>query len=352
MKKIIFGLAAASLAMASLGIVACGGDTNDDTQGGTSSYSITCEDGSNYSVTNLENEAAAGDSVSFDVESTSVFYTVGKVTMNGEELTGDMFGYSFTMPASNVVIDVTMTFVGEYDDPDDKLAWGDGVTGTIPAEGTEFNIPLSFVGISSSNWITSIKDVIYSSDESVIPSDAITFEKITASSSNAIIGGQLVVDLTKVSEGETYIYVDLDPNNSSLGTLIKKFTVLPEEDIQTMNVIFNFENTTDYATQNIFLNITDTQTEERQTLNLKDFADGSTTFEYVVGHTYTVACGYAVYNEEEGRYEDMTNLHLNEWVGTNVGGAVNELDRDSQNGYIYHLTLTTEGIEVTFTITE
>ena len=69
-----------------------------------------------------------------------------------------------------------------------------------------------------------------------------------------------------------------------------------------------------------------------------------------MGHAYQVTCAYAVYNEDKGVY-DITNLYLSEWVGTNIGGAVNELDRDGQSGR-YILTLTTEGVTVPFTITE
>lgn len=46
----------------------------------------------------------------------------------------------------------------------------------------------------------------------------------------------------------------------------------------------------------------------------------------------------------------MTTLYLLEWQGTNIG-AVNTLERDGEYAR-YTLELTTEGIEVPFTIQE
>lgn len=351
MKKTFFSLLAGVLLLAIVpGLASCG-EKGDEVP---SAYSISCKAGDNYTVSGLESEAEAGNEITFDVESNSVFYTVGSVTMNGAVLTEDFFGYSFTMPAEDVEIVVTMTEVGEYDDPDDHLSWGSTVTGEISlAEGSEVQIPLVFDGISSANWITSIKDTIYSSDESVIPSDAVSFKPTTASASNAIIGGKLIVDLTDAHPGETYIYVDLDPNNSSLGTLIRKFTVTDEALIlPTMDVTFTFTNSTHYPDEDIFFNITDIEGDGTiQTIYLRDFKNGEYRFEYTIGHTYRVTCAYSVYIEAEDRYE-VTTLYLNEWVGTNLGGAVNQLKRDGDNPGRNTLRLTTEAIEVPFTIRE
>lgn len=353
MKKFLLGLMAlVSTVALSFGLAACGDNSEG---GGNTSYSITYESGSNYTVTGLESEANAGDLISFDVESSSVFYTVEKVTMNGEELTGGTFGYSFAMPEEDVEIKVTMSPVGEYDDPDDHLSWGSTVTGEISlAEGDSTQIPLSFDGISSANWITTINETIYSSDENVIPTDAIEFVPTKASDSTAIVGGKLSIDLTNVNEGETYIYVELDPNNSSLGTLIKKFTVVAGEiEVPTMEVTFTYDNKTDYPDADIFFNITDIEGNGTpETIWLSDFENGEYTFEYVIGHTYRVTCAYSVWIEDEDRYNNTT-LYLNEWTGSGmVGVTENKLERDSDYPGRSTLQLVTEGIEVPFTIVD
>lgn len=195
------------------------------------------------------------------MRATSPFYEIGEVYANEEIVIKGSLGYSFIMPEEDVLISVDMKEVGEYDDLDDHLSWGESVSGKILSlteEELESDIPytqdlkLVFNGVSSANWITIIDDAIYSSNQDVIPDDALRFEPITASSSNAIIGGKIVVDLTKVSVGTTYIYISLDPNNFSLGTLIKEFEVVaPDVPIyETMDVTFTFTNDTDYNIEN------------------------------------------------------------------------------------------------------
>ena len=347
-----------AVSVISLGVLAACGDGGEN-GGAPQTYSIQAPGVSElYTVTGLSANANEGETVNFDVESESVFYTVDTVTVNGAAITPDIFGYSFTMPAEDVEIEVVMSPVGEYDDPDDHLSWGSSVTGKIPSSGSDdFQIPLYFDGISSGNWITDIDATIYSSDEEVIPSTAIEFVPVRASASTAIIGGYLAVDLSGVGEGETFIYLELDPNNSSLGTLIKEFSVVPEEQIEaeTMEVVFTYKNNTDYADENIFFNIADTAGGDILTFYSSDFVGGKLTFDYAVGHTYRVTCAYAVYNEETGRYENMTNLYLNEWEGEGAvtgGHSANSLDRESGYPYRNILDLSTEGVEVPLIIVD
>lgn len=262
------------------------------------------------------------------------------------------------MPDEDVVITVILAPVGEYNASDDNLDWGKALVDTIPSGTTgTFDLPLYFPGISSANWITSIEATIESSNQTVIPSDAIEFVPTKASTGNAIIGGKLSVDLSKVSPGKTFIYVYLDPNNSRLGTLIKEFTVSENSqiEIEMMDVTFTYENKTDYDDQNIFLNITDTNYvqgsdyEETQTIYLSDFIDGTYTFSYAVGHIYRLSTAYSVLGDDG--YPDLTTLYLNEWVGTNVG-AENYIDRHGTINGLYLLKATTQGIEIPLVISD
>lgn len=354
MKKIIFAIVSLlSIAALSCGLAACNDDSADEE--GKTTHKIVFTDGDNYTISGLESEAQAGERVSFQVESDSVFYTVGKITMNGTELTEGTAGYTFVMPDGDAEVKVTMSPVGEYDDPDDHLSWGSTVTGLLSlSDGNTARLPLSFDGISSGNFIISVKDAIFSSDENILPSDAIEFVPTTASQGNSIIGGYLTVDLTNAQPGETYIYVNLDPNNSSLGTLIKKFTVTESSAITTMQVTFTYENNTDYPDEDIFINISDIESgTPAETVWLKEFENGEYTFEYAVGHTYYITVAYATLQQDGIHYENMTTLYLNEWRGAGVVGVTdNTLERDNANPARNILRLTTEGIEVPLTIVE
>ena len=158
----------------------------------------------------------------------------------------------------------------------------------------------------SYNIMLSRGSYVLSSNQAVIPADAITFRLADkASDGNWYYGVDVLIDTSKIKAGSTWL-----------------------------NMYFLF-------------NVTDTSTNDIQTIYAADFADGKYTFEYVVGRTYRVTCAYAEYNEDTGRYENMIDLDLNEWYGTNSGGAQNTLVR---NGNTYTLTLTTEGIEVPFVV--
>lgn len=357
MKKIILS----SLALIScFSLMACQGKPSSSASAAT--YSISYDANAAYTVTGLESSYSAGDTVTFNVESNSVFYTIGDVYAGQTKLDEGTTGYTFTMPSNDVNLSIELVEVGEYDDLSDHLSWAKSIPSTISTASEtdkDSSFPVTqdlgfiFDGISSANYITSIKSTIEVSNESVIPSDAISFKTITASSSNVIVGGKLVVDLRKVSPGETYIYVNLDPNNSSLGTLIKKFTVVEYGTIpvETMNVTFHFENNSKFS-NNVFLNLTDMQyiygnevtLTPTATIYLDDIKENTYTFKYIVGHTYRVSCAYAVYNEETGYYEDMTDLSLDEWVGS--GSTSTGLNQFTDG----ILSLITPNIEVTFTI--
>ncbi len=345
------------VAITSVALIACGEET---TTTANPVHKISAVAGENYEIKNLASSAQVGDPVYFDVEVTnSFFYSVESVWANDIVCVDEGFGYKFTMPDEDVVITVILAPVGEYNDPDDKLDWGSTLVDTIPYGLTgQFDLPLS-MEISSANWITSIQATIESSDQTVIPSDAIEFIPKKASTSNAIEGGKLSIDLSKVNPGKTYIYVYLKSGNTStvFGTLIKEFTVSDnsEVEVEMMDVVLNVKNNSGYDSEYIFINLTDqnyipgSDYSDRQTVYVKDAVDSKITFSYAVGHTYLITVGFASEYNDLGQAQDLVNLSLLEWTGSNVGGAVNQI-KNYSNRSAYLLTLTTAGIEATLDI--
>ncbi len=317
-------------------------------------HDIDWEEGEGYLISNLPESALEGDPVYFDLEETSVFYSVEAVYMNGEEIFDTGIGYRFTMPSEDALITVEATLVESYDDPEDNLSWGASFNGAISeasdsdkevSRDVKAEIPLAFHNISSGSYVTSIEATIEVSDPEVIPLEAIEFVPVKASTGNSIIGGRLEVDLKQVKAGECLVYLALDPNNSSLGTLIRKIEVVPygELEVETMEVEVSFENLSSYETD-IFVNISDrdylygSSTVEINTVWLDDLMGGTYTFDYAIGHTYFVSAAYY----PEGATTQVA-LAVNDWVGSNVGGAKNEL----LDGY---LTLETPDVTPTITL--
>ncbi len=351
MKKIVLACVALSLLLPL--VSGCGEEGNDDPK----TYQIDVEVSEIYEIYNIQKTAHEGETVFFDVRSTSVFYDVDKVYANDVEVTLGSLGYSFIMPGEDVYLRASTLEVGEYDDLDDHLSWGDSVNGKIISLTEEEKndgfdhyqrLPLVFDGISSGNWITSIETEIYSSHQEIIPNEAITFVETKASTSSAIIGGYLNINLNKVSIGKTYIYVHLDPNNASLGTLIREFEVIsPEEELyETMPITFEIDNNTNYGLEDIFINLTDTIDDDINSYFLSEAQDDVLAFDYRVGHTYRLTVGA---RDENNNY---VTLYLNEWVGTNVGGFTNTIEEDSSRDGLYYLVVETSGISVPLVIND
>lgn len=351
MKKIVFVFMALSLLSPLLS--GCGEEGSDDPK----IYQISVETSDIYEIYNIQKTAHEGETVFFDVRSTSVFYNVDKVYANDEEVKLGSLGYSFVMPNEDVYLCASTLEVGEYDDLDDHLSWGESVNGKIISlteeeknDGLDYyqKLPLVFDGISSGNWITSIETEIYSSNQDVIPNSSIEFKETKASTSSAIIGGYLNINLNEVNIGETYIYVHLDPNNASLGTLIRKFEVIsPEEELyETMPINFEIDNNTNYSLEEIFINLTDTIDDEINSYFLSEAQDGLLAFDYRIGHTYRLTVGA---RDENNNY---VTLYLNEWVGTNVSGVTNSIEEDSSINGLYILRVETSGIDVPLVIND
>ncbi len=371
-KRLFAGLlACVSVVGLTLGLAACG----EEQVSGPTTYSIQAPAQSDvYTLTGLPESAAEGDTVTFkvvlnDPENSSLGDIIVEPTFDlAFEVTPAADGTcTFTMPASPVEITVEATAYSEVLS-DGALSLSSSAERTIAVNGSTetWGDPVWKLQVATSwNNTTSLssRSYITSSNQSVIPDSAITLDEITSidlvgsSGSNEIRRVDICIDTTNISAGTTWIELYLRSGNvSSEGTLMFKLTVVPEEQIEVeiMDVVFTFENTTDYATENIFFNITDVIGGEIMAVETGDFVNGEYTFEYAVGHSYRVTCSYAVYNENEGRYEDMTSLYLNEWVGQGVVGsqATNSLERDDENDHRYILTLTTEGIEVPLVITD
>ena len=148
--------------------------------------------------------------------------------------------------------------------------------------------------------------------------------------------------------GETYIYVHLDPNNASLGTLIREFEVIsPEEELyETMPINFEIDNNTNYSLEEIFINLTDTIDDEINSYFLSEAQDGLLAFDYRIGHTYRLTVGA---RDENNNY---VTLYLNEWVGTNVSGTTNTIEEDDSRNGLYYLVVETSGIDVPLVIND
>lgn len=346
------------------GLAACGGRSSGD----PAIHSITCAENENYRVIDLAEQGQTGSNILFDVESESVFYEIGEVSFNGTPITKGSLGYKFTMPDADVTIEIDLTPVTEYDDPDDYLSWGSNALDQISVASEEDKgyeslectqeIPLSF-DMNKFGWNNNTLDrkEILSSNQEVIPDEALSFDpllasEITPGAMNVVRGGSLVVDLKQINPGTATIYFYLDYNNSSSATLMRTFTVTEYGSIEvdTWDVSFAVDNRTGFDDlANVQISFTDSNyiyggtAPQYQSFTLNELVNGEGTFKYAVGHSYEVSASHAIWNETEEKYENFTALDIYDWTGS---GSSSTGFNQISDGELTLVSLPTKPVEI------
>lgn len=250
MKKWITAVLAALLALSvSAAFVACGdGETpgGDGGNGGNTdskSYTVTKTESDLYDYGWSTTTATAGTAAYVEVTPEYEAVSIAAVYYNGQACTKDAENeerYNFTMPAEDVTITVDVAFTDRAED-DNFLAWDTAnettvLTGTGTAE-------LAF----TTDWnYTSIlkKEVLLSSDPSVIPNEALSIDYSTSGS--LIEGGTIKIDRSLIHTGTAQIVLALQSSNVTTydGCIVCTVTVEEEPEIThvdtwTETVVFN-----------------------------------------------------------------------------------------------------------------
>ncbi len=352
MKSRMFTLIGLVGMLSVIGLSSCGEENTDPMI-----YNITYDENENYRITGLSATGQEGSTILFSVHCDSVFYEIGDVTYNGKATEVTDLGYKFIMPSEDVKVEIDLVPITEYDNPNDNLSWASDVDGNIvipdDIEDNQYatqRINLNFDNITTSNMISVIDDEIQTSNEEVIPSDAITFKGVQSPSISVYISGYLEIDLTKVKEGKSSIYVSLDPNNSKLGTLIKEFNVVKESEYEpeTMPVTLTFENNSSADDKEIFINIYEKNSMDPfYSLSFKDLDNGKFEMEYLVGHQYFVTAGYRNVDNSNESLSFLSSV----WSLDENSNEQDYLTRDG-NYHRFILTLKTPGINATLKIVD
>ena len=245
MKKLFFGiLATASLLALSLGLIACGDGADPSDDKGTR-YSIQAPAASDvFGIGGLPDGAYEGDTVTFtvtlaDAENGVIFGVCVDPSVGSEyELTAENGSYSFTMPDCPVKITVdarafqTVTSDGRltFDENNpttisigggNDMTWG-GPNGTELIDIWRFG--LSFDWGNTANF--SSRSYIVSSDQNVIPAEAISDFEEGDEHYGMISDTSFYIDPAKIRPGTTWLEIYLKSNEtSSDGTLSVKITV-------------------------------------------------------------------------------------------------------------------------------
>ena len=321
--KLIFILCL--VAVLAVTVAACNEKDEENGGGGGTLYGITMPSSDIYAIGGeVPEDATEGTTITFtvtlnDPENSAILGVTVEPTFDASyDIASNNGTYSFVMPASpvKIIIDArayaevlsdggltfmtsnptTITVNGGND-----MTWG-GPNGTQLINVWEFG--LAFVWGNTSNL--SSRSYVTSSNEDVIPADAISdIKEGSKSSGGTISSASFYIDPAKINPGTTWLEIYLKSNNtSSAGTLFVKITVLPEGgsvevETWTETIVFDIASGIDMDEVNFTVTDNDyasnTGTEERQQFMPGEYTyeDGevSIEIEYVVGHEYSVSVG-------------------------------------------------------------
>lgn len=163
--------------------------------------------------------------------------------------------------------------------------------------------------------MTIMKNSIVVSDESVIPASAITVRKVTASTSNSIVGANVMIDTAAVNAGSTWIEMHFESGNTSAeGTICVRITVqdgVIQVEKWTETVILDLSGLDGIEERQFGVTFSDrdymtgTDAKQYQTfspLTVDEDGKAELEIEYAAGHAYTVALGM-LKDDGSGLYE-------------------------------------------------
>ena len=193
------------------------GEDGGETQ--PAEYTITAQSGTDYTVS-APDKAKEGDTVTVTVTATGDTYITG-VTYNGSACAEEDGTYTFTMPAEDVTIAVqTGTYTAVEKDGWAEL--GDFNILTVAENGayaprvnTEaehvWKILIDLTG-SSSTALRNEETAVTSSNQSVIPDEAITLNALAendvvsgSQASNLLVAAEVHIDTTRIAEEKTVV---------------------------------------------------------------------------------------------------------------------------------------------------
>lgn len=280
-------------------LTACNDDPPAPTQ-----YNITVQESADYEVT-IQSTAIAGDRVYFDVELLNGELELAGVYYNGtacEEAWGG--GYRFTMPESDVTITVETSPLQEVTETDFVWLTSNNMMDiAVAGEGTSSYESREFLVAFDAPYMTILGSDVTSTNQSVIPNDAITIDEITLTDlightgSNVILQAKILIDPSKISVGSTMIIANFDNGNSSgEGTLIFRVNVHPYGEVQipTMKETLVFDlSGLDSIAENYTIRVgDDDHVDGGNLLKFTDYVlqpvDGKLTLEidYAIGHDF------------------------------------------------------------------
>lgn len=239
-KSLILITAVTLLVALLLPVFASCGETNEPPKDPT--YKITATSTADYAITASATSAKAGDNIDVTVSVLNDDKYLTKVLYNGKNCYFSNGKYSFDMPSEDVTITAELATYNEV--LKDGIASFD--LGNITSlKKTEYEDFAELEVDLKTNYMTNCITEFTSSNQKVIPDNAISFRARYQSTSNIIIGGYVQIDTSKISNGTTWLTMKFKNGNvsgaSNRGELVVKITVAEEVVLETWQQTLVFD---------------------------------------------------------------------------------------------------------------
>lgn len=271
-------------------------------------YTVTLAESEDYALTADKTEGVFGDKITVSVNlRTSEKKLIAVTCRSGDDTTsalrtGDTT-FSFIL-TKNVTVSALLEEYTEALATDTTsrpfAAFSSSNTKTLVPDTGSVGLYLPL----NASYMTILNLHITSSDPSVIPEDAFSYENSFQSQSNIIIGTTIRIDTSKITTGTSWVTIDLTNGNSSSqkGTITVRLTVAETIEVGTWTetVIFDITGLPEaYKDRDFYIAFSDQNyiegmnVEETLVFEGKKAENGkiSVTITYAVGHNYRISFG-------------------------------------------------------------
>lgn len=311
---------------------ACAGGGSNDENTNNKTYTITAEESDFYTVNCSTVSATAGQTVEFTVDK-EPFVNIESVSANDSECTLKDGKYSFTMPQKNVVLKVEMSIADTISTKDgmnwskipSQIAEVDAETAPSLYGETKQKINVSFgtrpimASQDSNNNLINVE--IVSTNQDVIPAEAISGAKRENFDSINVYTTHFEIDLTKIKQGTTTLIFKETESGRILtkNIAVKPFGEALNGEIKEITVTVDFTDlkNTDYAEKDgyrIWFNDSDdnyvigSPYKKSQFIEFKweDLSDCKKEFTFTYNHKadsdFTISVGYKYFVDRFNDY--------------------------------------------------
>ncbi len=242
----------------------------------TPTYTITVPKSDDYIISIDKTTAEEGSEINLTITPTNPDVIIEEVRYDKLLCNKSGNNYSFTMPNRDVTINVQIQILTDVD-TNNFLSWSENNVYKIASAKNDtsynpdkdFGNPAILEFTINNPYMTLASVDIGSSDETIIPLNAISYELFTdndfnQNGSNEIVAGRLYIDLSKVNVGTSKILLTIEDDNLSgsindLARIIKTINVVEsgnlDETIWEEKLSIDFSNVEIPQDTNIILRV-------------------------------------------------------------------------------------------------